>query len=643
MAFDLAAWAVILLVVSIVGRGALSLLHADDVRVGDRFILGAWLGVIVLAVVLLALSLFSALTPAVCVSAAAGLAALGAIVSARHARPAPVNGRRTIPRKAIAAGVAALAVGTAALASDPVTLYDSLVYHVGVVRWLREVGTVPGMALIHNRLGHVSSWFTLAAAFDAGPAVNRAANVPLGFALLLAGAQTALAAGRIAANRAALADWFLAIGSAALIWAVAANSAASPSPDVATNVLILIAAWSVLIVSPDPTSFRRRLVPFVVALGACSMKLFAVPAVLATGSYAVLAAPGEGHGGLYVRRAAVCAALAAIIVGPFLVANIIASGCPAYPSPVGCLDVPWSVGASSAADYASYVRDVARWERRGETSVGASVGWIVPWVLAHPLITLLAVLSPVLAVRQLRRMARARGNGGSPLRVSGVRAVAGFALTGVAFAAWQAPAPRFLYAFVTIVPALWAALAMQSRTAEWPERPVAPRRAGLAFVMTSVIVGFLYALASQKLNIRSALAVGARVTPVAGVDLVLPAAPELPARLFRWRVNDVDVLTPVPRPVADTLDYHSVIALDASFEKCSTAPLPCTPYLPGGDVRLRRADRGLSGGFVREPGPDLAGRAPNCVGELSLSASLKWRATQASSIDHSQCGDDAPR
>jgi hypothetical protein len=384
-------------------------------------------------------------------------------------------------------------------------------------------------------------------------------------------------------------------------------------------------------------------VPFVVALGACSMKLFAVPAVLATGSYAVLAAPGEGHGGLYVRRAAVCAALAAIIVGPFLVANIIASGCPAYPSPVGCLDVPWSVGASSAADYASYVRDVARWERRGETSVGASVGWIVPWVLAHPLITLLAVLSPVLAVRQLRRMARARGNGGSPLRVSGVRAVAGFALTGVAFAAWQAPAPRFLYAFVTIVPALWAALAMQSRTAEWPERPVAPRRAGLAFVMTSVIVGFLYALASQKLNIRSALAVGARVTPVAGVDLVLPAAPELPARLFRWRVNDVDVLTPVPRPVADTLDYHSVIALDASFEKCSTAPLPCTPYLPGGDVRLRRADRGRSGGFVREPGPDLAGRAPNCVGELSLSASLKWRATQASSIDHSQCGDDAPR
>ena len=272
-----------------------------------------------------------------------------------------------------------------------------------MIRWLREAGTVPGIALIHNRLGHVSSWFTLAAAFDAGPAANRSANVPLGFALMLVGAQTALAAARIAANRAVVADWFLAIGSAALIWAVVASNAASPSPDVATNVLILIAAWAVLIVSRDPTSFRRRLLPFVVALGACSMKLFGLPAVVATGCYAVLAAPHEGTGRPYVRRTLVCAGLAAIIAGPFIVANIVASGCPAYPSPVGCLDVPWSVGASRAADYAAYVRDVARWNIRGEPSTGASISWIVSWILKHPLISLLAVLSPVLVTRQLRR------------------------------------------------------------------------------------------------------------------------------------------------------------------------------------------------------------------------------------------------
>jgi len=642
MAFDLAAWAILFAAASIVGRGALSLLRADDIRVGDRLILGAWVGIIVIAVALLAVSLFSALTPVTSSTVAVALVALGAAVP-RRAPPEPtaMPSWRAIPRGAIALGLASLAIGSAALASDPVTLYDSLVYHVGVIRWLREAGTVPGMALIHNRLGHVSSWFTLAAAFDAGPAVNRAANVPLGFALMLAGAQTALAAARIAANRAVVADWFLAIGSAALIWAVVANNAASPSPDVATNALIVIAAWAVLIVSPDPTSFRRRLVPFVVALGACSMKLFGIPAVLATACYAVLAAPHEEQGRPYVRRSIVCAGIAGIIAGPFIVANLVASGCPAYPSPVGCLDVPWSPGASRAADYAAYVRDVARWEVRGETSPGASISWIIAWILKHPLISLLAVLSPVLVIGQLGRVARMRGDEPATVRVSGVRAVGAFALLGVAFAAWQAPAPRFLYAFVIIVPALSIALAMQSRTTAARTGHASPHRTGLAFVTASVVVGLLYALASQKLNVRSALVSGARVWPTLPADLLWPAAPELPARLFRWRVNDVEVLTPVPRPVADTLDYHSAIGLNTSFEKCSTAPLPCTPYLPGVDVRLRRPERGLSAGFVRDQRPDLAGRAANCVGELDLAASFHLPATGAAPVaDHSRCGDD---
>ena len=642
MAFDLAAWAVLFAAASIVGRGALSLLRADDIRAGDRLVLGAWIGIIIIAVALLAVSLFSPLTPAVSSISAAVLVALGTLVTKRTPPAALATTRLPmIPRRELVLGLAALAVGSAALASDRVTLYDSLVYHVGVIKWLREAGTVPGVALIHNRLGHVSSWFTLAAAFDAGPAVNRTANVPLGFALMLTGAQSALAAARIAANRSVVADWFLAIGSAALIWAVVAGNAASPSPDVATNVLILIAAWAVLVVSPDPTSFRRRLVPFVIALGACSMKLFGVPAVLATGCYAVFAAPDERPGRPFVRRAVVCTGLAAILAGPFIVANLIASGCPAYPSTIGCVDVPWSVGASRAADYAAYVRDVARWDIRGETSTGGSISWIISWILKHPVISLLAVLSPILVFRQLRRMAGVFGGEQAPVRVSGVRAAGAFALLGVVFAAWQAPAPRFLYAFVTIVPALSIALALHSRVTGAQARHATPRRAGLTFVAASVVVGFLYALASQKLNVRSAVVNGARVSPVALTDLVWPAAPELPARLYRWRVNDVEVLTPVPRPVADTLDYHSAIGLNTSFEKCSTAPLPCTPYLPGVDVRLRRPERGLSGGFVRDQQPDLAGRAPSCVGELDLTMSIRSPATQVAPVtDHSRCGDE---
>jgi hypothetical protein len=647
MAFDLAAWALIFVVVSIIGHGALALLGANDVRPGDRLILGAWIGTTGLVVALLAVSLVLPVTPVVAACTAAVLAALGAAAS-RHAAATTrslVPSPHGLPRWALGVGVAAVAVGAAALASDPVTLYDSLVYHVGIIRWLREVGTVPGVALVHNRLGHVSAWFTLAAAFEGGPAVDRAANVPLGFAMVLVGVQTALAVARIAARRAMVADWFLALGSAALIWPVAWLGAASPSPDVVTNVLILVAAWSLLIVSPDPTSFRRRLVPFVVTLGACSMKLFAVPAVLATGFYAVLAAAGEGDASVYVRRAFVCLGLASVIVGPFIAANLVASGCPAYPSPVGCLDAPWAVGSSRAAEYVVYVRDVARWERRGETSVGASLGWIGPWVLAHPVITLLAVASGVLAVSQLRRVAMLRDGRHAPIGIYGIRAVVAFALLGTMFAAWQAPAPRFLYAFVTIVPALVLAFTIHSRTTAHTPRPLASGRGGVAFALTGVVVGLVYAVASQKLNVRSALASGARLAPVSRADLLLPAAPALPVRLFRWRVNDVDLFTPDPRPIADTLGYQSVIGSNTAFEKCSTSPLPCTPYLPDRNIRLRRPERGLAAGFVRAPEQSLSRRVANCVEEV------RWTpVTGATSLGVAatgerpgQCGDSDAR
>jgi hypothetical protein len=106
-------------------------------------------------------------------------------------------------------------------------------------------------------------------------------------------------------------------------------------------------------------------------------------------------------------------------------------------------------------------------------------------------------------------------------------------------------------------------------------------------------------------------------------------------------VNDVDVLTPVPRPVADTLGYHSAIAFNSSLEKCSTAPLPCTPYLPGSEVRLRRPARGLAGGFVREPRPDLVGGTASCLGEITLAGPPSRSREFVPTSDHMRCGDES--
>jgi hypothetical protein len=114
-------------------------------------------------------------------------------------------------------------------------------------------------------------------------------------------------------------------------------------------------------------------------------------------------------------------------------------------------------------------------------------------------------------------------------------------------------------------------------------------------------------------------------------ELLLPSVPKPPGRLYRWRVNDVEFVTPVPRPIADTLSFNSSIGDETRYEQCSTAPLPCTPYIPSLDVRLREPRRGVSGGFVRDPGGSavVTGRA-HCLGEVASAGPELLASTAAS-------------
>jgi hypothetical protein len=306
---------------------------------------------------------------------------------------------------------------------------------------------------------------------------------------------------------------------------------------------------------------------------------------------------------------------------------------------VGCLTTAWSVGIARAADYTDYIRDVARWESRRSMAGASDLPWVGPWIASHPLLTTLAALAPLLASVLLLR---------GPRR-DGVRSALLLAVAGIAFAAWQAPAPRFLFAFVIVVTALAVAFPMSSVSAGVLRPPtdiVATRRATAGFLVTAVVTSLGYAVASQKLNVRSAITRDAALLPSARAELIVPAAAQPPARLYRWRVNDVDILTPVPRPIADTLGYRSAIDGDVEFEKCSTAPLPCTPYLPTPGVRLRAPARGIAGGFVRRPsGPELSTTAVRCVGALPATASLSL--TTPSSVDPAtrdgSCGEREER
>jgi hypothetical protein len=654
MLLDIVAWAFILGTAYLAGTGVLALLGAHDLRRGDRFIIASWCGVTILSATLLGASIAVPLSPLVGLACAAAIAAVG--VWLRRGFRDRHRNRIDEPHLSagvIAVGVAIVVVGAGAFASDRVTLHDSLVYHLGIIRWLREHGTVPGVALIHNRLGHVSAWFALDAPFDSGDAAGRASNIGLGVALLLVALQGAIAASRITARRASGADWFLFLSSVALIWPAVCYDFASPSPDVAASALIIVVAWSMLVVPHDGEVARRRpwargldprLVPFILGVGAAAMKLFALPAAVAGMLFYALGRGVDRDTRYAALRLATCIGVGSLLFAPFLAASVVASGCPLFPSPIACLDVPWSVGAAPAADYAVYIRDVARFESRRDFSGAAELPWIGPWIAAHPLVTGLVVIAPLLAVVLLR----------GPRR-DGVRSALLLAMLGIALAAWQAPAPRFFYAFAIIAPAIAAAdwlgarsQALRRGAAALGSGPLGPSRAGATgFVAFAALAAGAYALASQKLNLLSSLKGDRPALVLNRQDLLIPRAPEGPARLYRWRVNDVDVFTPVPRPVVDTLSYRSVVDADAGLEKCSTAPLPCTPYLPPGDLHLRVPARGFGGGFARDHQATRlsAVSSRRCLGDIvaPFAAARGAVADPAAAETADRCGEATPR
>ncbi len=412
MLLDIGAWALILGIAYVGGDGMLALLGAHGLRRGDRFIIAAWLGVVALSELLLGASLVVALSPLAATACALIVCVVGGWLRWRFRDP---NRRavRDVPGPAVALGVAVIFLGAAALASDPVTLYDSLVYHLGLIRWLREHGTVPGVALLHNRLGHVSAWFALAAPFESSVLAGRAGNIAQGVALVLVALQGAIAAGRIGDRRAVFADWFLLVLSAALVCPVVVFDVATPSPDVVTNALIAVVAWSTLIVPRAGDSARAarhainpRLVPFTLGVGAAAMKLFALPATAAAAIFYALGSADAATIRYTSRRLAVCVALGFAMLSPFLAANVVASGCPLFPSSIGCVDVGWSVGSHEAAEYSEYIRNVARFQGRHSFVDAAKLPWIGTWVAKSPIVSLLIVLSPIVAAVLLRRPRR---------------------------------------------------------------------------------------------------------------------------------------------------------------------------------------------------------------------------------------------
>lgn len=458
MLYFISVWTLLLIGCCSCGLGLLNRLesrilrsHSPFSRWGDRAIISTWLGLLAIAIGLLATALFLPLSPAI------GCLVFGILLlislSSRSTRSDLLALYRCISRTHIVMYLG-IAIAIGALFSQPVRWYDSGLYHYSSIRWLSNFGTVPGLALLFSNLGFTSAWFAFSAPLNPDWSIERTGATANGFVFLLAGWHLAICIRRLIRQQGRLDDWFFAIYYSCLLLfmtiriSVIPDILISPSPDIPALLLVAIVAWTILLIetNPQPDRFAsdRQIVPLLLAIGAVSIKLTALPLLLLTGLWFVVR---TGFDRQIIQRVGIVAAASLLLI-PLLCSNLVASGCPLYPSTTFCFDLPWTVGTDRSISNATH--HWIGWYGKPPAGIHPVLWALQSWLknAGNKGIVATVILSVGCAIYWLKNR--------SPAKIDwcGSLWLMALAVVGSGFFLLTSPLNRFMLPYLFLVPAL---------------------------------------------------------------------------------------------------------------------------------------------------------------------------------------------
>ena len=264
------------------------------------------------------------------------------------------------------------------LNAGPAIMDDTDSYHLPMVKWVDQYGTVPGIANLHVRFGLNSSWFVLAGFFlsDTGTtaclALNGLLSVWLGVFLIdrITGfLQATSARASMATGIAALFIFLLAL----FAWPLFRGNAASLNYDFITTAVVLVLLFQVL----SGKNMQYEL--FIWPCFLFTVRIINYPLLLLSMLMLLMLWRSRQSKQIFFLLLA-----GAILVIPFLVRTTVLSGYPFFP-----LQFPfrgmgdWKADPAVMSQYVEYTRAFNRVNEQHqpiETTLQLSFpGWISAW------------------------------------------------------------------------------------------------------------------------------------------------------------------------------------------------------------------------------------------------------------------------
>lgn len=233
------------------------------------------------------------------------------------------------------------------------------------MRWMGEYGIVKGLSLIQPHLGFTSSWFAFSAPLVWNWQSQNIGAVSNGFIFLILIFWGLISLSQGIKKTGIIADFFAFCFSGSifllyLIDNVNGFTIVSFSNDVLVTFLSGVLVWYLLIIyqnlnEQNQDSFRQKLIIIILACGAWSVKLTAMPLLF---SIIILFAYFYGKKQINISQFLIALALTFILVSPTSAYAIKTSGCPIYPSQSLCLDVAWTRSKDRVNAQMNIVSDV---------------------------------------------------------------------------------------------------------------------------------------------------------------------------------------------------------------------------------------------------------------------------------------------
>jgi hypothetical protein len=329
------------------------------------------------------------------------------------------------------------------------------------IKWFIQEPLVPGLANLHDRFGFNSMWLTFAALVDLPPKLFASPNfISNSLAMFFYGVGIFLSLKSCFKGDVNLSNLFMA--STAIPWlSKVANFMNSPSPDLPVMLVTFLIIYLLILSLERPVSRSVYLsLATILSAFAVSVKLVAAPLLLIVGGWCVVdfcrarltrqgdAPAAKKYNASATRNPiliALCMASSMVIV--WLTRGVFLSGCPAYPSTLGCLQgLKWAVSMESVIRMNEAIQGWARLPGPGFGEALSNWSWLFEWwtrnILKEPeLVALFLVGTCLLIVGAVR-------NGGGVITKSAFLVPALASILGVVFWFLSAPDPRFAYGFL---------------------------------------------------------------------------------------------------------------------------------------------------------------------------------------------------